>query len=115
MKAQIARCPKCNRVVLASVIPVDKDGIKEFAELMQDGFPITTEDVPEKNWEWCNTECNKQNDMTDHSQKAFEDIATAYPKEAHIQDPQRFCEFVRSKGNNLSDDEIKKMLDENVK
>jgi len=45
-------------------------------------------------------------------QIAFEDIATAHPHEAHQQNPQRFCDFVRSKGNNLTDEEIAKNLEE---
>lgn len=32
-KVQVARCPKCEKVVLMSVLPLNKDAIKEFYKL----------------------------------------------------------------------------------
>lgn len=45
-------------------------------------------------------------------QKAWEDIANAYPHESHEKNPKRFCDFIRSKGINITDEEIKKKLEE---
>ena len=63
MKAQIARCKHCNSPVLISVIPVTKEGAKDFAELLMDGHPVNTEDWSvEQEFNFCDTFCTKQED-----------------------------------------------------
>jgi hypothetical protein len=41
---------------------------------------------------------------------AFEIFAGFYPHEAHGYDPQRFCDYVRSKGYDLTDKQIVELL-----
>lgn len=59
-KAQLARCKHCGDVVMASVIPVDEEGAKEFAQLLQDGHPLTVEDVSKNSWDFCDTKCTEE-------------------------------------------------------
>lgn len=52
--------------------------------------------------------------MTPEEQKAFEVFASIYPHEAHESNPERFCDYVRSKGNNLTDEQIRELLNEQL-
>ncbi len=52
------------------------------------------------------------NDQVEAEQWAFETFAGCYPQEAYGQDPVRFCEFVRSKGCNITDKQIVELLNE---
>lgn len=41
---------------------------------------------------------------------AFETFADCYPHEAHSYDSVRFCDYVRSKGHDLTDEQIVELL-----